>query len=99
MNRIVEVLLDSAKPYIPYNRTSHSIEKCDCPPEYTGLSCQDPSQGYYRFYKSEQEVSESDWIDNIIGVARRCDCNGQSFECDPNNGHCAVSSVCLFLIN
>ncbi|ERL86552.1 hypothetical protein D910_03959, partial [Dendroctonus ponderosae] len=85
---IVEVLLDSAKPYIPYNRTSHSIEKCNCSSEYKGLSCQDPNRGFYRHFLTEYEATHSSWIDKVIGVARPCDCNGRSSECDPDNGHC-----------
>ncbi|CAG9768432.1 unnamed protein product [Ceutorhynchus assimilis] len=85
---IFEVLLDSAKPYIPYNRTSHSIEKCDCTPEFTGLSCQDPNNGYYRYFPTEYEVTQTPWIDNVIGIAKPCDCNGRSRDCDPDTGYC-----------
>ncbi|KAL1491007.1 hypothetical protein ABEB36_011669 [Hypothenemus hampei] len=82
---IVEVLLDSAKPYIPYNRTSHSIEKCECPLEYAGLSCQDPNRGYYRYYPPPSQMS---WIDETVGIAKPCECNGKSFDCDPDSGRC-----------
>ncbi|XP_066263051.1 laminin subunit alpha lam-3 isoform X1 [Euwallacea similis] len=86
---IVEVLLDSAKPYIPYNRTSHSIEQCECPLEYAGLSCQNPNNGYYRYYPTEEEeVTATSWIDQVIGVATSCNCNLRSWECDPDSGHC-----------
>ncbi|XP_050306912.1 laminin subunit alpha-1 [Anthonomus grandis grandis] len=85
---IVEVLLDSAKPYIPYNRTSHSIEKCACPNEYTGLSCQNPNTGYYRYFPEESDVTRTSWIDSVIGAARPCDCNGRSSQCHPDTGFC-----------
>ncbi|XP_076269984.1 wing blister isoform X2 [Rhynchophorus ferrugineus] len=86
--RIMEVLLDSARPYIPYNRTSHTVEQCECPPEYTGLSCQDPNEGFYRYYPKDTEETPSPWIDRLIGVARQCYCNGRSNKCDPSTGHC-----------
>ncbi|XP_060517066.1 laminin subunit alpha-1 [Cylas formicarius] len=85
---IAEVLLDSAKPYIPYNRTSHSIEKCECPPEYSGLSCQNPNKGYYRHFPELPELTHTFWINNVIGIAKACECNQRSLVCDPNTGHC-----------
>ncbi|CAH0558317.1 unnamed protein product [Brassicogethes aeneus] len=81
---ITEVLMDFSSENLPIRHEKYStVEKCECPPEYTGLSCQNPSPGYYRSF--ENPVSE---YDRIIGAAKKCDCNGKSEECDPNTGHC-----------
>lgn len=80
--------MDRAKPNIPTYPSSHSIEKCECPKEYTGLSCQDPNEGYFRYFSSNPK---DNWIDIVIGRAKPCECNGRSQICDPNSGHCKVS--------
>ncbi|XP_030761277.1 laminin subunit alpha-1-like [Sitophilus oryzae] len=86
--RIIEVLLDSAKPDNHNIRTSHTVEKCECPPEYTGLSCQDPNEGYYRHFPGPSEITATPWIDRTIGIAKPCDCSGRSNKCNPSTGHC-----------
>lgn len=80
--------MDRAKPNIPTYPSSHSIEKCECPKEYSGLSCQDPNEGYFRYFSSNPK---DNWIDIVIGKAKPCECNGRSRICDPNSGHCKVS--------
>ncbi|XP_018564888.1 laminin subunit alpha-1-like [Anoplophora glabripennis] len=86
-DRIREILLDRAKPSIPSYPPSHSIEKCECPKEYSGLSCQDPNEGYFRYFSSD---SKNNWIDVVIGKAKPCQCNGRSHQCDPNTGGCKI---------
>ncbi|KAI6650586.1 Laminin alpha-like [Oopsacas minuta] len=49
------------------------IERCQCPIEYSGLSCQKCATGYYR---------------DITGLCVACECNGHSMACDPDNGTC-----------
>lgn len=67
-----------------------TIEKCKCPKRFAGLSCQNPGQGYYR-WRNESESIDSDFIEDLIGRAAPCHCNGHSGECDPETGICLVS--------
>nr|XP_034195684.1 laminin subunit alpha-1 isoform X1 [Osmia lignaria] len=62
------------------------IEICKCPPEYNSTSCQDPSIGYYRWYKNTTVTSTI--VIDLVGEARRCQCNGRSEICDKETGHC-----------
>ncbi|CAK9806681.1 Laminin subunit alpha-1 [Anthophora quadrimaculata] len=62
------------------------VEICECPPEYNNTSCQDPSIGYYRWYKNTTVTSPI--VIDLIGEARRCQCNGRSKICDIETGHC-----------
>lgn len=86
--RIQEVLLDTAKASTPTYSPSYSVERCECPKEYTGLSCQDPNVGYFRYFPND---SQDNWIDAVVGKAEPCECNGKSQSCDPNTGICKVS--------
>lgn len=89
--RIREILLDRAKPNIPTYPPSYTVEKCECPREYTGLSCQDPNEGYFRYFPDHEEQIDR-WIDSVIGKAKLCECNGRSQQCDANTGECRVSA-------
>uniref|UniRef100_A0A1B0BIW7 Laminin subunit alpha-1 n=1 Tax=Glossina palpalis gambiensis TaxID=67801 RepID=A0A1B0BIW7_9MUSC len=62
------------------------VEKCICPKRYDGLSCQDPSQGFYRW----RNITETDtsFIEDLIGRAAPCQCNGRSSICDRETGEC-----------
>lgn len=54
-----------------------SVEKCECPPGYTGLSCEDCAKGFYR-----------DPNGPFGGYCIPCDCNGHSQNCDCLTGIC-----------
>uniref|UniRef100_A0A6P7G0Y5 Laminin subunit alpha-1-like isoform X1 n=2 Tax=Diabrotica virgifera virgifera TaxID=50390 RepID=A0A6P7G0Y5_DIAVI len=84
-NRIKEVLLDKAKNEVSAYPITHSVEKCECPPEYKGLSCEDPNKGYYRYFPKDPTLP---WIDRVIGISKKCECRGHSHECNPETGHC-----------
>lgn len=51
-------------------------ENCQCPEAYTGLSCEECSQGFAR--------SSGLNTDSCV----RCDCNNQTLDCDPVTGSC-----------
>lgn len=54
-----------------------SVERCRCPPEYTGLSCERCSSGHYR--------------SNLGPYLRQCvpcQCNNHSNRCDEETGYC-----------
>lgn len=65
------------------------VEKCKCSKEYSGASCQDPSDGYYR-YKNATNGKERT-LEDFIGHSKLCDCNDRSESCDKETGHCLVS--------
>ncbi|XP_036145001.1 laminin subunit alpha-1 isoform X3 [Monomorium pharaonis] len=62
------------------------VEICQCPAEYNGTSCQDPSIGFYRWYKNTTATSTI--VIDLVGQARRCQCNGRSEVCDRETGYC-----------
>ncbi|CAH1775237.1 unnamed protein product [Owenia fusiformis] len=59
------------------------VEMCTCPPEYTGLSCQDPADGYFRKPSDNATAPE-----DLIGSSEKCQCNGHSKLCDKETGVC-----------
>ncbi|KFD56293.1 hypothetical protein M513_02748 [Trichuris suis] len=77
-SNIYSVSLEVASPTLLENSTlMNSVEICDCPDKFTGLSCQACASGYRR-------------VQNIIykGQCEICQCNGRSSSCDPMTGHC-----------
>ncbi|VDK27910.1 unnamed protein product [Gongylonema pulchrum] len=57
--------------------TATSVEMCQCPPPYTGLSCQQCAPGYHRVNSGR-----------YLGACVPCNCNGHSGSCDPATGIC-----------
>ncbi|XP_076315810.1 laminin subunit alpha-1-like [Tachypleus tridentatus] len=62
------------------------VEDCRCPPHYTGLSCQDPSDGFYR--KRKPNFLDSRDILDLVGWAEPCDCNNKTTYCDKETSVC-----------
>ncbi|KAG6444669.1 hypothetical protein O3G_MSEX003477, partial [Manduca sexta] len=54
-------------------RRATSVEECQCPKAYRGLSCEQCAEGHYRLPS---------------GFCVPCQCNGHSKECDVNTGIC-----------
>lgn len=73
-----------------------AVEICECPPEYNSTSCQDPSIGHYRWYKNTTVTSTI--VIDLVGQARRCQCNGRSNICDRETGYCLVSTLSIVLV-
>ncbi len=67
-------------------RPAIGIETCQCPRKYNSTSCQNPGQGYYRWYKKNHFSSVT--IIDYIGEAKRCRCNGRADHCHPETGTC-----------
>ena len=49
------------------------IERCQCPVEYSGHSCQKCAAGFFK---------------DTAGACTTCECNGHSTGCDPDTGAC-----------
>ncbi|XP_078049382.1 wing blister isoform X1 [Augochlora pura] len=84
---LLEASIDTAIQTATYTPSfASSIEICQCPPEYNGTSCQDPSIGYYRWYPNTTVTSTI--VIDLIGQAKRCQCNGRTDICNQETGHC-----------
>ncbi|KAF0296581.1 Laminin subunit alpha-2 [Amphibalanus amphitrite] len=84
---IWDISWDMAEP--TYGRpgdTALGIERCACPAQYSGSSCQDPSIGFYRTFTSEERSSQI--IIDLIGDVAECQCNGRATTCHPDTGVC-----------
>ncbi|KAF2361238.1 Laminin G domain [Trinorchestia longiramus] len=68
------------------SRTALGVEQCFCPSSYIGTSCQNPNQGFFRWYKDN--FIQSTIIIDLVGESRPCNCNGRSDECDQETGVC-----------
>ncbi|VDI10069.1 laminin, alpha 1/2 [Mytilus galloprovincialis] len=82
------VRLDIAVPAngISSGKAAQGIESCQCPTKYSGLSCQDPSEGYYRIrFNITGEISDPLVV---IGGVEPCDCHGHALTCDKETGLC-----------
>ncbi|XP_047345121.1 laminin subunit alpha isoform X1 [Vespa velutina] len=60
-----------------YSVPASSVEQCQCPPNYQGLSCEECAPGYYRVQSGPYG-----------GYCVRCQCNGHAETCDVNTGVC-----------
>lgn len=60
-----------------YSIPASSVEQCQCPPNYQGLSCEECAPGYYRVQSGPYG-----------GYCAPCQCNGHASTCDVNTGIC-----------
>ncbi|XP_046390071.1 laminin subunit alpha-like [Ischnura elegans] len=58
-------------------RKALTVEQCDCPVNYKGLSCEECSPGYYHSS-----------FGKYGGDCIPCECNGHADTCDPHTGVC-----------
>ncbi|XP_039603409.1 laminin subunit alpha-2 isoform X4 [Polypterus senegalus] len=82
--RISEISMEVAEEGKSLRESEHAyqIEQCDCPPGYSGLSCEECAAGFYRLSSRTQGAVSS------IGSCVRCQCNGHSEICDPETSIC-----------
>lgn len=70
---LYEVSLESVTEGTSPSPSVTWAEMCECPQNYTGLSCEQCANGFTR---------------NAEGHCEICECNGFSSQCDPENGTC-----------
>lgn len=73
--------------YAELDKQAASVEDCQCPKAYKGLSCEQCAEGHYRLTSGPH-----------AGFCVPCQCNGHSKECDVNTGICLVSTDSIILI-
>lgn len=94
--RLVNVTMNNG---IPMNGNSNAaiasgVEKCDCPETFSGDSCQDPADGYYRWRNVTERTSI---LEDLVGKVVQCECNGRSSSCDKETGECLVRFLLLYI--
>ncbi|KAK0176557.1 hypothetical protein PV328_000678 [Microctonus aethiopoides] len=73
-----DVTLDTTtETYAQSSDLASSVEQCQCPPNYQGLSCEECAPGYYRVESGPYG-----------GSCVRCQCNGHADSCDVKTGVC-----------
>lgn len=78
--RVSSVSLETAQEeYIPSKEIALSVEQCQCPANYVGLSCEECADGFYRAQTGPYG-----------GYCVPCQCNGHSNICDKVTGICDV---------
>ncbi|XP_032527888.2 laminin subunit alpha [Danaus plexippus] len=76
--RLMGVTLDfGIEEYAELDKQAASVEDCQCPKAYKGLSCEQCAEGHYRLTSGPH-----------AGFCVPCQCNGHSKECDVNTGIC-----------
>nr|KAF6341479.1 hypothetical protein mMyoMyo1_011899 [Myotis myotis] len=85
-SRISEISMEVAEqgPVTALTPPAHLIERCDCPPGYSGLSCETCLPGFYRL-RSGPGVRPTG---PTLGTCVPCQCNGHSSLCDPETSIC-----------
>ncbi|CAB0000022.1 unnamed protein product [Nesidiocoris tenuis] len=74
---ISNIKMDTASDNYTGMGLALSVEECFCPPGYTGLSCEECSDGYYRSTTG-----------SFGGFCVPCQCNGHADTCDKVTGVC-----------
>lgn len=85
-SRISEISMGIAEPghITAATPPAHLIEKCDCPPGYSGLSCETCLPGFYRLRSQPGGRTPGP----TLGTCVPCQCNGHSNLCDPETSIC-----------
>lgn len=72
------------------NNLALGVENCKCPKAYSGSSCQDPANGYYRWTSITITETEEYAYEQYIGQSLPCNCSGRSEICNKKTGYCEV---------
>uniref|UniRef100_A0A8C5PK68 Laminin subunit alpha-1 n=1 Tax=Leptobrachium leishanense TaxID=445787 RepID=A0A8C5PK68_9ANUR len=71
VSRLSSVMLEIAQPNVIALLPAVQVENCECPPGYSGTSCESCIPGHYR-------------VGGTLfgGICQPCECNGHATECD-----------------
>lgn len=85
-SRISEISMEVAEPgrITAVTPPAHLIEKCDCPPGYSGLSCETCTPGFYRLRSEPGGQTPG----ATLGTCVPCQCHAHSNLCDPETSIC-----------
>lgn len=72
------------------NNLALGVETCQCANAYSGSSCQDPAEGYFRWTEITITETEEYSYEQYVGKSMPCNCNGRSLSCNRETGHCEV---------
>ncbi|CAK9302646.1 unnamed protein product [Gordionus sp. m RMFG-2023] len=86
-NPLMEIALSSSNPgsIRDENRLALSVERCKCPINYAGTSCELCGPGFYR-----KSTNISKGLASLVigGLCMPCQCNGHSDVCEDETGKC-----------
>ncbi|XP_078505044.1 laminin subunit alpha-2 isoform X4 [Lissotriton helveticus] len=85
-SRVSEILMEVAVegPVSSMSPQAYLIEKCECPPGYSGLSCEACSPGFHRV----PPASPIRRPGPALGTCVPCQCHGHADMCDPESSIC-----------
>ncbi|XP_045150594.1 laminin subunit alpha-2 isoform X3 [Echinops telfairi] len=93
--RLRDVVLESAVPYPTAGGAAASVEVCQCPPGYSGSSCENRNQANDSFNLMPASNSKSCWpghrrVNGTIfaGICEPCQCFGHAESCDDITADC-----------
>jgi len=84
---VSDVELDVADDTGRGGEVAHSVEQCECPPNYVGSSCEQCADGYYRSKEGP-----------YLGTCVPCQCHDRADTCNPYSGACVVSHMIYWFI-
>lgn len=92
MNYIFSLINATLHSGIPVNGNNNAaiasgVEKCVCPEIFTGDSCQNPADGYFRW---RNVTTRTSILQDLVGKVVPCECNGRSLSCEKETGDCLV---------
>ncbi|CAJ0931798.1 unnamed protein product, partial [Mesorhabditis belari] len=74
---LLSTSLEYAEAFGGNGQPAYEVEQCQCPPGYTGTSCEKCAPGFSRSGKGL-----------YLGTCERCECNGHASQCDKEYGFC-----------
>ena len=83
---IQKAMMDISVPQNTGGPPASGVEECECPDGYSGLSCEECDDGYYR---DKEDDSEGD-----LGACKPCPCNDNQDSCEQDDEGGEVVCVC-----
>jgi laminin, alpha 1/2 len=87
---LVNVTLNYGMPVNGNNNAAiaSGVELCECDEKFSGASCQNPADGYFRW---RNVTTPTSLLEDLVGSVIPCECNGRSEICNKETGECIVS--------